>query len=155
VNHLLIKALIAFLLLPGMVAFVIPAFLIAPRHLRPFDYRLGLLPLAAGTIVLCWCVREFYVAGRGTLAPWAPPTSVVVTGPYRFSRNPMYVAVLLILCGWAVGYRSRALAIYAVAIATAFHLRVVYYEEPLLARMHPDAWTGYRARVSRWFGRAH
>jgi protein-S-isoprenylcysteine O-methyltransferase Ste14 len=155
VNHLLVRALIAFLLLPGMVAFVIPAFLIAPRHVRPFDYQLGLLPLTAGTILLCWCVREFYVAGRGTLAPWAPPTSLVVTGPYRVSRNPMYVAVLLILCDWAAAYRSPALAIYAGAIAIAFHVRVVYYEEPWLARMDADAWAAYRARVSRWLGIPH
>lgn len=153
VNHLLIRSLIAFLLLPGMVAFVMPALLIAPRHARPFDYRLGLVPLIAGTILLLWCVREFYVAGRGTLAPWAPPTSLVVSGPYRYSRNPMYVGVFVILCGWAVGYRTQPLVMYAAAVALVFHVRVACFEEPWLAQTHPDAWVAYRARVPRWLGR--
>lgn len=148
-NGLFVRALIAFLLLPGMVAFVIPALVIAPRDARPFNPA-GLLLLLPGVVVLLWCVREFYSAGRGTLAPWSPPTSLVVSGPYRFSRNPMYVGVLTILCGWALAYRSIVLAIYAVIVAVAFHLRVVYYEEPWLGRTHAGTWPAYRARVRRW-----
>jgi protein-S-isoprenylcysteine O-methyltransferase Ste14 len=149
-NGLFVRALLAFLLLPGMVAFVIPILLIAPGGSRSFTNAAGLILLIPGIIVLLWCVREFYTAGRGTLAPWSPPRSLVVSGPYRVSRNPMYVGVLLILCAWAVGYRSVALAIYAAALAIAFHLRVVYFEEPWLARTHPDVWPGYRATVPRW-----
>ena len=100
-----------------------------------------------------WCVREFYVAGKGTLAPWAPPQKLVVSGAFRFSRNPIYVAVGLIMCGWAIGFRSRPLAIYAVAVMAAFHIRVVVGEEPWLARTHGDAWARYREQVPRWFGR--
>jgi len=147
------RALVAFVLMPGTVAFLIPWFLIAPPGgSDAFASSIGLLPLAVGTIVLLWCVREFYVAGRATLAPWAPPQTVVVTGLYRCSRNPMYVGVLLILCGWAIGFQSWDLAIYAGAIALAFHLRVVLNEEPFLARTHGETWTTYKARVSRWIG---
>ena len=102
--------------------------------------------------VLLLTVREFYVAGRGTLAPWSPPRTLVTSGLYRYTRNPMYVGVLLILCGWAIGFRSWPLAIYAAAVAIAVHLRVVLHEEPFLARTHGDAWTAYRARVGRWLG---
>ena len=95
-------------------------------------------------------VREFYVAGRGTLAPWSPPRNLVTSGLHRDSRNPMYVGVLLILCGWAIGLWSWPLAIYAAGIAVVFHVRVLLHEEPFLARTHGDAWTAYRARVGRW-----
>lgn len=142
------RALAAFLLLPGVVAFLVPWLL------RPADavFHAASLPvLAIGTALLLWCVRDFYVAGRGSLAPWAPPERLVTIGLYRFSRNPMYVAVVLILCGWALAFRSTTLWIYTVAVAVAFHVRVVFGEEPWLARRHGATWAAYRARVPRWF----
>jgi protein-S-isoprenylcysteine O-methyltransferase Ste14 len=95
-------------------------------------------------------VRDFYVAGGGTLAPWAPPRRLVVVGLYRVSRNPMYVAVVVILCGWALGFRTWASWLYVLAVAIAFHLRVVLGEEPWLARTYGEQWAAYRARVPRW-----
>ena len=151
-NSLLVRATIAFLLLPGTVAFLVPLFLLAPGGPGSFLDRLGLIPLGVGIVLLLSCVREFYLAGRGTLAPWAPPQELVVTGLYCFSRNPMYLAVLLVLWGWALGFRSWLLAAYAVAIMVAFHLRVVFYEEPWLARTHGEKWTDYNAHVPRWVG---
>ena len=144
------SALVAFLALPGVVAFVVPFFSLAPAHLA-FD-RVGLLPLSVGVALLLWTVRDFYVAGRGTLAPWAPPEELVVVGLYRVSRNPMYIAVVLVLAGWAIGFHSRALAIYAVAVAIAFHLRVVFGEEPWLAKTHREKWHRYKEQVPRWLG---
>ena len=73
-------------------------------------------------------------------------------GLYRLSRNPMYIAVVLVLIGWAVGYQSRLLGIYTLAIAAGFHLRVVFGEEPWLARVHGEKWSAYKARVPRWLG---
>jgi protein-S-isoprenylcysteine O-methyltransferase Ste14 len=151
-NSLFLRALLAFLALPGMVAFVVPLLLITPSARRQWLEPWGLLPLALGLVVLALTVREFYVAGRGTLAPWSPPRRLVTTGLYRYSRNPMYVGVLLILCGWAIGLWSWPLALYATGVAIAVHLRVVLHEEPFLARAHPDAWPTYRARVGRWAG---
>ena len=151
-NDLFLRALLAFLALPGMVAFVVPLLIVTPSGRRQWVDPWGALPLAAGVLVLLLTVREFYVAGRGTLAPWSPPRTLVTTGLYRYSRNPMYVGVVLILCGWAVGLRSGPLAIYAGVVAVAVHLRVLVHEEPFLARTHPDAWPAYRARVARWVG---
>ena len=143
------RALFAFLVLPGVVAFLLPLAVIAPD--RPYDLR-GLVLVVPGIGLLSWCVREFYVAGKGTLAPWSPPKYLVVSGPYRVSRNPMYVAVLLILVGWAAGFRSRSLANYAAVMAVAFYLRVVLFEEPWLRDTHGDRWRDYKARVPRWVG---
>lgn len=141
------RALIAFLALPGVVGFLVP-WLLRPRG-APTNPA-GLVLLAIGVFLLLWCVRDFYVFGKGTLAPWSPPTQLVTVGLYRFTRNPMYVAVLVILCGWALYYESRAHWIYTAFIALAFHLRVVYGEEPWLERTHGDAWMGYRLKVPRW-----
>jgi protein-S-isoprenylcysteine O-methyltransferase Ste14 len=145
------KALLAFLALPGVVAFAVPVvWLVSAGASLAFPF--GLVPLAVGTVGLLWCVRDFYVSGKGTLAPWAPPERLVVVGLYRFSRNPMYVSVSLILVGWAASFGVPGLWAYAACIAVAFHLRVVLGEEPWLARTHGAEWQAYAARVPRWFG---
>jgi protein-S-isoprenylcysteine O-methyltransferase Ste14 len=144
------RAALAFLALPGAFAFGLPALLVwldeRARPLRAF----GLLPLTVGAFLLLWCVRDFYVAGKGTLAPWAPPRELVVTGLYRYSRNPMYVSVGLVLAGWASCFGLPSLWVYALLVMLAFHVRVVYGEEPWLARTHGAAWERYRAQVPRW-----
>jgi protein-S-isoprenylcysteine O-methyltransferase Ste14 len=66
----------------------------------------------------------------------------------------MYIAVLTILCGWAAMFGSRTLLIYVAFMGVAFHLRVVFGEEPWLARTHGAQWAAYRARVPRWVGMA-
>jgi len=148
---MMLRALLAFLALPGVVAIAVPAWF-AASALRAGGgfHRIGLLPLAAGFALLLWCVREFYVTGKGTLAPWSPPKNLVTTGLYRYSRNPMYVAVATMLSGWALCFMSRSLAIYAGTVILAFHFRVVFGEEPWLARTHGAHWEDYRARVPRW-----
>jgi len=149
---MLTRALFAFLALPGVVAFVVPALLLDAGHWLRFNpFRLVLL--LPGVIGLLCCVRSFYVEGKGTLAPWSPPRHLVVGGLYRYSRNPMYVSVALILWGWAVAFESRPLAVYALAVMVAFHLRVVFGEEPWLARTHGDTWARYRVKVPRWIGK--
>jgi protein-S-isoprenylcysteine O-methyltransferase Ste14 len=147
---MLARAIIAFIALPGVVGFLLPLGWAALTRL-PLRLPSALVLVAAGTALLLWCVREFYVAGKGTLAPWQPPRRLVVSGPYRVSRNPMYVAVVLVLLGWAAAYRSAGLALYAAAVAIAFQLRVVLAEEPWLAHTHGAAWRGYAQRVRRWF----
>jgi protein-S-isoprenylcysteine O-methyltransferase Ste14 len=64
----------------------------------------------------------------------------------------MYIAVVLVLAGWAIGFHSRDLAIYAAIVAICFHLRVVLGEEPWLARTHRDDWSRYKEQVPRWLG---
>ena len=143
--------MLAFLVLPGTVGFLVPSLLIGPRVSSGFVDLLGCVPFTLGTGLLLWCVGAFYVTGRGTLAPWDPPRTLVATGVYRLSRNPMYVALVLVLWGWALGFRSRSVAIYTLVVMIAFHLRVVFGEEPWLARTHGEQWLRYRAQVPRWF----
>ncbi|HKC17310.1 MAG TPA: isoprenylcysteine carboxylmethyltransferase family protein [Steroidobacteraceae bacterium] len=146
----MLKALVAFLVLPGVVTFAAPFALATGRHPDPQSGVYAAVLFITGGLLLLWCVREFYVAGRGTLAPWAPPRHLVVSGPYRFSRNPMYIAVSVILAGWAALYWSYALMIYLTMVGIAFHLRVLLGEEPALASAFGPAWESYRARTKRW-----
>ena len=142
--------MLAFLALPGLIAFVVPLLLTWPGVRERSFHVIGLLPFLSGVVLLIWCVRDFYVAGKGTLAPWDPPRRLVVVGLYRISRNPMYVAVSLVLIGWAVGFGSRELWVYAAIMPFVFHARVVFGEEPWLAKTHGDEWERYKARVPRW-----
>lgn len=146
-----LRALVAFVAMPGMVALAIPMLWLWRSGHSRLAHPLGLVPLVLGLVALLWCVRDFYVRGKGTLAPWAPTQRLVIVGLYRFTRNPMYVAVVTILLGWSAAFGSKGLLGYAAVIAVAFHLRVVFGEEPWLARTHGAEWEEYVRRVPRWF----
>jgi protein-S-isoprenylcysteine O-methyltransferase Ste14 len=143
-------ALFAIIAMPGTVAFVVPAIWLWHTENTRIAYPLGLAVLALGTAGLSWCVRDFYVQGKGKLASWSPPQHLVVVGLYRHSRNPMYVCVLLILLGWAAMFASRGLFGYWAATALALQLRVAFMEEPSLARRHGATWQAYASNVPRW-----
>src|SRR5215207_10151519 len=138
-----LRALFAFLALPGIVAFAIPLWWLVRNTRMELQHPAALLILLVGCVGLLWCVRDFYVFGKGTLAPWSPPECLVTAGLYRYSRNPMYVAVVLILLGWAVSFGARGLYWYTLAVGIAFHVRVVVGEEPWLRRTHDAAWDEY------------
>jgi protein-S-isoprenylcysteine O-methyltransferase Ste14 len=147
------RALLAFLALPGLIALLVPPVLAMLDPWRAGTWPAGLLVLAAGAIVLIMCVRDFLVLGGGTLAPWDPPRRLVVVGLYRYNRNPMYVGVLLIVFGWSLLLRSPLLLVYGLVLVLAFHLRVLWSEEPWLARQFGERWDAYAAAVPRWLPR--
>jgi protein-S-isoprenylcysteine O-methyltransferase Ste14 len=147
---MLIRAIAAFVVLPGIVAFFLPVSIGISTGLAVRYVAIAAAPLCIGILLLMWSVREFYMAGRGTLAPWDPPLHLVTTGPYRFSRNPMYVGVVTILVGWCVLWGSRMLIVYTVLFLCGFHLRVLWFEEPWAARQFGPQWEAYRGCVPRW-----
>ena len=146
-----LRATISFLVQPAVVAGLVPALIV--RHATPDPAALlpGGVLLGLGGALLLWCVRDFFVAGKGTLAPWDPPVHLVVVGLYRYVRNPMYLAVLTVLAGWSLLYASGWMAIYLAGLAAGFHLRVRWHEEPWLQRQFGAEWTAYRASVPRWW----
>lgn len=116
-------------------------------------HALGWLPLAAGVALMLWCWWDFAMRGQGTPAPFAPTERLVVSGPYRVLRNPMYVAGVSILIGLAIVAGAPGLVVYAAGfwLATATFVRL--YEEPTLARTHGAAYEAYRREVPAWIPR--
>ena len=110
------------------------------------------LILVAVPVIVDFLVR-FVREGHGTPVPVAPPQRLVVRGAFRFVRNPAYVAAVLALVGQGLLFGSTALLVYAVALAVAFHLFVVLYEEPTLRRTFGADYEAYRRRVPRWLPR--
>ena len=111
----------------------------------------GIALAVAGGALAIWCVLTFTFVGRGTPAPFDPPRRLVVRGPYRYVRNPMYIGAVLTLWGAALFYRSTALLAYALAFLLATHILVLVYEEPTLSRLFGVDYATYRARVGRWW----
>src|SRR2546422_8530864 len=107
----------------------------------------GLAVVVLGAALALWCIVTFALVGKGTPAPFDPPRRLVVRGPYRFVRNPMYIGAALALAGAALFYESWALLWYSAAFALITHLFVVVYEEPALSATFGDAYVRYCQRV--------
>lgn len=144
------RALLAFILLPGVFAGIIPALIIRYGDYPVSGTTMGWFILACGVLLLLLCVRDFFVAGQGTLAPWDPPQQLVMVGLYRFVRNPMYIAVIIIISGWVISTHALSLAVYGLLMVAVFHLRVVYGEEPEMLKQFGNHWKHYENSVPRW-----
>jgi protein-S-isoprenylcysteine O-methyltransferase Ste14 len=104
----------------------------------------------SGAALCAWCILSFALIGRGTPMPLDPPRRLVVRGPYRYVRNPMYLGAALALVGSALFYRSGALLAYAAAFLLLVHLFVIAYEEPTLRRTFGKDYEAYSRDVRRW-----
>jgi protein-S-isoprenylcysteine O-methyltransferase Ste14 len=113
----------------------------------------GMIIVTIGTAIALWCVFTFVFIGKGTPAPFDPPRRLVIRGPYRFVRNPMYIGAGLALLGAALFYQSLPLLGYTGLFFLATHLFVVLYEEPTLRRTFGDEYEAYFRRGRRWLPR--
>jgi protein-S-isoprenylcysteine O-methyltransferase Ste14 len=111
----------------------------------------GMLLGASGAALALTCILTFVFIGRGTPAPFDPPRRLVVQGPYRLIRNPMYVGAGLALAGAALFYQSIPLLGYAGLFVAITHLFVVLYEEATLRRTFTRDYEAYCRRVGRWW----
>jgi len=124
---------------------------LAPRAGAPLA-TFAVVLVVAGWAVLLICAREFARAGRGTPAPYDPPRSLVTSGLYRFTRNPMYVGVVTAIFGQALWFHSRDAVYYGIAMVLAFHVAILIYEEPRLTRVFGQQYLDYKRAVPRWIG---
>lgn|SRR5579859_1542978 len=118
-----------------------------------FQQILGALLLIGGAVLALACVFTFAFIGRGTPAPFDAPRDLVVAGPYRWVRNPMYIGAGLALLGAAVFYGSIGLVLYTVVFWSMAHLFVLFYEEPVLRRKFGADYHAYTATRRRWIPR--
>ena len=112
----------------------------------------ALLAIGGGALAIA-CVLAFALIGRGTPAPFDPPRRLVVRGPYRWIRNPMYVGAVVALAGAALFYRSWVLGGFTLAFWLATAAFVLFYEEPVLRRTFGPEYETYRSNVGRWWPR--
>jgi protein-S-isoprenylcysteine O-methyltransferase Ste14 len=123
---------------------------IEPGHGSGVAHVLGIVFVVNGLALAIACVLTFAFVGRGTPAPFDPPRALVVAGPYRIVRNPMYIGAGTALLGAALFYQSAALAGYALVFLLITHLFVLLYEEPHLRRVFGSSYEDYLRTVPRW-----
>src|SRR5262245_13541917 len=131
---LFLRNLLFTALQPGLVAGLFPYLILKGESPELFQGQLGLLQyfgiflFLIGAVVLVDCIIRFAVQGEGTLSPADPTRKLVISGLYKYSRNPMYWGVMLILVGEALFFESRGLWMYALFIFIAFYIFIILVE---------------------------
>lgn len=152
------RALIYSTLFIGLVLIFLPARVLsssgvlAPTAIGLWQ-RAGMLVAAAGAALAVACIVTFALVGKGTPAPFDAPRRLVIQGPYRFVRNPMYIGAGLAMAGAALFYQSLALFGYIAVFFLVSHLFVALYEEPTLRRTFGNDYKAYCDKVGRWWPR--
>ncbi|MFN8254065.1 MAG: isoprenylcysteine carboxylmethyltransferase family protein [Bacteroidales bacterium] len=139
------------LVLPITVLVLVPMWVENEISLKnPISLLAGSLIMAPGLIVFFSSVFLFIRKGKGTLAPWNPPVKLVVSGFYRYVRNPMIMAVLIILTGEAIIFLSIEIFLWAILF---FFINSLYFslsEEPGLEKRFGEAYLDYKKNVRMW-----
>lgn len=153
---LFLRNLFFTILQPGIVAGLIPFFILGNKFtktlsqpLSPLQY-LSAIIFFTGVAAMLICIISFAIRGQGTLSPADPTKKLVVSGLYRFSRNPMYVGVTLMLLGEFLFFQSPPLLVYSFGIFTAFNIFIILFEEPRLRKDFGNAYDRYSEKVRRW-----
>ena len=157
-SRAIVGSILFFFIAPFVVAGVLPFLIFGWALTQPlfglFDTRkIGAIAILIGLGCLLECFGRFALEGRGTPSPVAQTEILVVSGLYRFVRNPMYVAVLTIVLGEGLLLGNALIFAYAAAIWIVFHLFVRFYEEPQLVRRFGASYETYRQDVRRWWPR--
>ena len=149
---------IFFLFVPCVLAGVVPWWISRWEFKLSFlgvelTRYVGAALILAGVTGLVDSFARFALQGLGTPAPIAPPQHLVVTGLYRYVRNPMYVAVVAVILGQGILFGDWRLLNYGGLMWLAFHAFVLAYEEPVLAESFGAQYEDFCANVPRWIPR--
>jgi protein-S-isoprenylcysteine O-methyltransferase Ste14 len=152
-----LRLLIFAVIVPGFSLGLVPRWILRSGWGGRFDVgafqALGWIPVSVGVLLMLWCWYDFAVRGVGTPAPYDPPRNLVVSGPYRVVRNPMYVAGTTFLLGLALVTGSPGLAAYSLLFWLLTATFVLVYEQPALAERFGESYARYRASVPAWVPR--
>jgi protein-S-isoprenylcysteine O-methyltransferase Ste14 len=138
---------------PGILLVLLPWWMTRFRVTSGWHEAGGWVLIGLGLAPLLESIGRFILVGRGALVPNVPTEHLVVSGLYRFVRNPMYVGVALALAGEALLFLSDGVAIELGVVALAVHLFVCFYEEPKLTRTFGEEYLLYQRNVRRWIPR--
>jgi len=157
IMSLFLRNLFFTILQPGMVAGLIPYWILGKKvedtlaqTFNLYQYLAALL-LVIGFAIMITCIIGFAIYGSGTLSPADPTKKLVIKGLYRYSRNPMYVGVMLMLIAESIFFQSVTLWRYTLFIFVAFYVFILIHEEPRLKRDFGDEYNQYIKKVRRWF----
>jgi len=144
-----------FVIAPGTVAGLVPWWISRWKFRAPFAGQLPLqiaggVMILAALLVLLDSFARFALEGLGTPAPVFPTRRLIVTGLYRYVRNPMYVGVTSIILGQSLLFGSLRVLEYGALVWLAFHLFVLLYEEPVMRRTFPRDYAVFSKNVPRW-----
>jgi len=106
-----------------------------------------------GTLIIIWCSIDIIRKGRGTPAHLDPPKILIVNGLYRHVRNPIYFGALLVELGYITWFGSTWMMVYFLLFALAFHILIVFIEEPILRHKFGADYDEYAKSVPRWIPR--
>ncbi len=147
-----------FVIAPLMLAGVIPWW-VTRWEFRPAFFGVDLTRILGGVLIVVGApgivdsFARFALDGLGTPAPVAPPQKLVVTGLYRYARNPIYIAVVAVILGQAVLFGDLRLLWYGALLWLFFHGWVVLIEEPGLKQTFGPEYERFRSNVPRWIPR--
>ena len=151
---LFLKTALFTVAMPGTFAVFLPVALTADRTAATgATFWLASCSFAIGAVLYLRSAWDFAAFGGGTPAPIDAPKRLVTRGFYRYSRNPMYVASLTVVAGWAILFESAMLVLYGVVLFVVFTLFIRLYEEPRLAREFGNDYSVYVSQVGRWLPR--
>jgi protein-S-isoprenylcysteine O-methyltransferase Ste14 len=148
---------------PALVVVIVPALLVwlggydigwsFPQPFNWLSVLLGILLYLGGFGLLIWTIRLFWEKGKGTLTPMMPTQRLVVSGPYRHVRNPMYTGVIMALLGEGILLGSTAILVFAIPFVLLPLFYVPLVEERGLEKRFGEAYRTYKAHVPRWIPR--
>ncbi|UCE11734.1 MAG: isoprenylcysteine carboxylmethyltransferase family protein [Candidatus Thorarchaeota archaeon] len=126
-----------------------------PPDLIPFPHNLtGLITLPFGLGLAAWANYILLHVGKIGLRdrePMQTPSTLVIVGPYRYSRNPIYLAVLLMIAGMVTVGSSLVAFLGLIAVYILFRYKFIRVEEMKLEEAFEEEYLDYRSRVRRWF----
>ena len=147
-----------FVIAPLVLAGFVPWW-VTQWEFRPAFFGVDLTRILGGILIIAGVpgvvdsFARFALEGLGTPAPIAPPQKLVVTGLYRYVRNPIYIAVVAVIFGQALLFGDWRLLWYGALLWLFFHIWVVMIEEPTLKQTFGTEYEDFRANVPRWIPR--
>ena len=147
------KNLLSFIL-PITVLLIVPYFIEDNRTVHSWRILVpGLMIVCLGLAPMVLTIFSFIRRGKGTLAPWSPTQKLVVTGLYRYVRNPMILGVFVVLLGESFIFLSLNILIWAASFFVINTVYFVFSEEPGLEKRFGNEYLEYKKHVRRWIPR--
>jgi len=120
-----------------------------PVHILPYQGFVGIAVILL-TKILDYESIKALSHGKGTFLYTNPPKNVIETGPYNYTRNPLYLTLFVDTFGIFLVYESAVYLVILIALIVGIHRIVVKREEPQLEKRFGDAYLNYKKRVPRW-----